>query len=353
MQLLKISNSIAAAEVKILSSTSSPPNLSTLVDVFYRQAGIWRAESFDARRPTTFEKIVVSSMRKTLPPSPARMRKIASLRDSAAAARSALAAVTRRMRPTRNLNASVFDLRDTEPNNVSHLLTSIIPYCLYCRKVAGPDVVFLFPKTGAPFRELLAAFDIHPVFFTGRVRARIVKVQAMRGLAVYELMNAFDCEGINFFQDIYKPFDFRGSVRVERLFIARRGPRAIRNQAEVESLVSRYGYQTVYMEDHSIRDQLSIGAQARHVISPHGAAMAFLLMSESIDSVIELMPPHVYNSVYPVSLHPRVRRYEQIIADYDLAIPQIGYDAVLQFKNAPFEVDLRQLEARLTSVLVH
>jgi capsular polysaccharide biosynthesis protein len=140
------------------------------------------------------------------------------------------------------------------------------------------------------------------------------------------------------------------SIGFERVFLARRGPRGLINQAEIEALVSRYGYKTVFMEDYSIHDQLSIGARAKHVVAVHGAAMSFLVMNQNIDSVIELLPPNVYHELFPVCLSPRVGRYEQIIPEFDQAVAHSGWQTIVRFKNARFSTDAKLLENCLSEM---
>ena len=104
------------------------------------------------------------------------------------------------------------------------------------------------------------------------------------------------------------------------------------------------------MEDFSIPDQISIGAHARHVVAIHGAAMAFLALNRGIDSLIELSPPHVYHSLYPLTLGSRVRKYFLVIQEFDERVIYSGWEAILYFKNRPFKVNLGLLERALTEV---
>jgi hypothetical protein len=200
-----------------------------------------------------------------------------------------------------------------------------------------------------PFRPLLDAFNIVSVSEDRKVRANAVKVRGARGLSVYDLPG-FDCPVITCVPDVYSNFDFSTAVKFERVFMARRGQRSLINHAEVESLVSSYGYKTVFMEDYSIADQLSIGAHARHVIALHGAAMSYLVLNKQIDSVIELFPAHVHHEYYPVCLGPRVKCYHQIVPDFDRAVMHSGWDAIFHCKAQAFSVDLELLKRLLSQI---
>lgn len=81
------------------------------------------------------------------------------------------------------------------------------------------------------------------------------------------------------------------SVRKKRLLVARRGPaRKIHNLEQIQALLSRYDFETVYLEGMSFRDQILLFLNAEFVISPHGAGLANLLFCEPGTKVIELMP---------------------------------------------------------------
>ena len=104
------------------------------------------------------------------------------------------------------------------------------------------------------------------------------------------------------------------------------------------------------MEDYSLRDQLSIGAHAKHVVAIHGAAMSFLILDNRIDLTIELLPANNYAAGFPVALGPRVRHYEQIIPNFDRKVQHVGWPAIMHFKNIPFSVDTSFLAKRLAYI---
>jgi len=86
---------------------------------------------------------------------------------------------------------------------------------------------------------------------------------------------------------------YRGvrSPRDRRLLVARKGPtRTIHNIEQVQTLLSRYDFKTVYLEGMSMREQILLFQSAEFIISPHGAGLANLLFCEPGTKVIELMP---------------------------------------------------------------
>jgi capsular polysaccharide biosynthesis protein len=60
-----------------------------------------------------------------------------------------------------------------------------------------------------------------------------------------------------------------------RLLVARRGPtRAIQNLDQVQDCLSRYGFETVYIEGMSLRDQILLFQSAAFIVGAHGAALS-------------------------------------------------------------------------------
>jgi glycosyltransferase involved in cell wall biosynthesis len=82
-----------------------------------------------------------------------------------------------------------------------------------------------------------------------------------------------------------------GIPRGRRLLVARKGPtRTIHNLEQVQAFLSRYDFETVYLEGMSMTDQILLFQSAEFIIGPHGAGLANLLFCEPGTRVIELMP---------------------------------------------------------------
>jgi len=319
------------------------------VTVHYFQSGSYLKLTIGVRPPTYFDKLVVACVQEILPALQMPSIRIESMRSAARYVYHTGLRLNGALRKPCVFDAPVLDLRNVEPNNVSHLLLDAIPYCLRARAAAGPDTVFLFRKIAPRFVEWLEVFDIVPRYEPRKVAANVVRLRGARGLAVFNLLDTFDCTAFSFFPDSYLPFDFSSSAGFDRIFLARRGPRSLLNHDEIERVAAAYDYRTVFMEDYSLRDQLSIGARARHVIALHGAAMSLLAVNRGIDSIIEILPPHNQPAFFPVALGPRVRRYEQMIPDFDPAVIH-SWPASVRFKDLPFSVDATLLARLLTEI---
>jgi Glycosyltransferase 61 len=342
----------APNRVEIISENDAPHMAPAPVTVHYVESRVSKTIVVEMKPPTYFDKIVVSIVHDVLPRLTSPQIALSSIRNAARFGYHVARDIETSIRSPRTFAGLVFDTRSWEPNNMSHLLLDLIPFSLYARNAAGRDVTVLFRKLGKRFCELLDLFGVVPVFERRRVEADVVKLRGTRGLAVYDLdlRNTFDCPGITIVPNVYAKLDFSSHVSFDKIFLARRGSRSLLNQTEVEETVAKFGYTTIFMEDYSLSDQLSIGTHAKHVVSIHGAAMSFLVMSKRIESIVELLPPNNYAAWFPVSLGSRVMHYEQIIPNFDQRVAHSGWAAIAGFKDQSFAVDTELLRRRLSVI---
>ena len=79
--------------------------------------------------------------------------------------------------------------------------------------------------------------------------------------------------------------------RNRRLLVARNwSTRKFHNIEQLQALLSRYDFETVYLEGMSTVDQILLFQSAEFIIGAHGAGLANLLFCEPGTKVIELMP---------------------------------------------------------------
>jgi capsular polysaccharide biosynthesis protein len=75
-----------------------------------------------------------------------------------------------------------------------------------------------------------------------------------------------------------------------RLYISRRlaTRRCIANEHEILPVLADYGFQTIVAEQLSWREQLRLAAEARYLVSNHGAGLTNMLMMPAGSSVLEI-----------------------------------------------------------------
>jgi capsular polysaccharide biosynthesis protein len=102
-----------------------------------------------------------------------------------------------------------------------------------------------------------------------------------------------------------------------RIYISRRktGIRGIMNEAELQSLLNRFDFQTHSFEEYPLARQAQLVRQAELIVAPHGAGLANLLFAQPGTQVIEIFPEQRNNPL----LFPRLSRalglhHQQVLA---------------------------------------
>jgi capsular polysaccharide biosynthesis protein len=239
------------------------------------------------------------------------------------------------------------DTRHCEPNNIAHLLLDIIPLCLLIRRALETDPVFIFGSLGRPFRELLSVFQIDPICSNRRASGRRVEAFASRELAQYRAIIP-ECPFIELLGSSYEGLlDDVPKTGSDKLFISRKGPRALINDHEVRKSLEAVGFRTAYFEEMSIREQISAVLSAKDVVCIHGAAMGYLALKRSFTQIVELLPPNVYHNLFPIAVGRNAKRYVQLSPKFDDDVQFSGWADILRHKQTPFAVDVGQLRSAM------
>jgi hypothetical protein len=136
-----------------------------------------------------------------------------------------------------------------------------------------------------------------------------------------------------------------------RLYISRQTAtnRRLINEADVLTILEKFGFRTVTLESLSVPEQALLLAQAEIVISPHGSGLTNLVFCSPGTKVIELFSPHyVYPCYWLISCLMELEYY------YLVGTTPIGfYLQQLLYPNPRLEdiwIDLEQLQAVLQLV---
>lgn len=210
-----------------------------------------------------------------------------------------------RRRRSFRYNRPVIDLRLHTPQNWAHFLNNHLPISFHVAKgldLGLDEFALLLPKK-TPNYILAAAslfgFQIltndaelegeNIVFkakpWTGIRPVRAQWVQDSRTQSV--LLSAFST----------------GAPLPRRVFLPRRDTRKLENQAEIEALLGKLGFETIYPESLSPIDQFRLFHEAEMIVAIHGASLAPLLYrhpNSRLRQVIELLPCGHMTDVYRV-----------------------------------------------------
>jgi len=134
------------------------------------------------------------------------------------------------------------------------------------------------------------------------------------------------------------------ALRNRRLLVARKGPtRTIQNLEQVQDFLSRYGFETVYLEGMSTRDQILMFQSAEFIVAPHGAGLANLLFCEPGTKVIELTPAAEMRPFFWV-----ISEKLELVHGLQFCATVVGRD----FQSS-IVVDIRKLQALFRMVDAH
>jgi len=135
--------------------------------------------------------------------------------------------------------------------------------------------------------------------------------------------------------------------RNRRLLVARSTPtRKIHNLEQVQAFLSRYDFETVYLEGMSTRDQILLFQSAEFIIGPHGAGLANLLFCEPGTKVIELSPIAEFRPFFWMIS-------QKLDLVHGLQFCPIVPNGEFQGFQSPFVVDIDKLQALMLMVDAH
>ena len=179
----------------------------------------------------------------------------------------------------------LLDTRYETDKNIAHILKNVSPALRAVQHLAPhiPKVTVILRQRAPELAKTAYEYLGAEVLCTDReVTGRIIQGRTGKDGA-YE----------NYYQDWYGNLTFPGLIQdtPSRIFIGRKGARAIQNEADLEPLLQRYGFHKFYYEDIPLAQQWSLTKNAEVVIAAHGAAMASLMLNRQGVKVIELFHP--------------------------------------------------------------
>jgi len=175
----------------------------------------------------------------------------------------------------------LFDARYDTSANIAHVLQSQVGVALTGLASLGmetnySDVVFIIRSDTPPFavqlfetlgfRTITSSYDS----YQGNTLRMQPETFPILALASKALLKHAQLLGI-----LDKTKGKEGSV-----FVSRRSRRGLSNLGEIESLLAKEDFRTVYPEDLKIEDQIRVIAEAKCIFGIHGAALGFQLFRD-------------------------------------------------------------------------
>jgi len=106
----------------------------------------------------------------------------------------------------------------------------------------------------------------------------------------------------------------------ERIYISRaraRGRQVI-NEDEVINVLNNWGFQTVFLEEMSVLQQVALFANAKVIVCPHGSSLTNLVFCSPKTKIIELFSPHYIRTDYWIlSQQLQLQHYYSVGQSFD------------------------------------
>jgi len=181
----------------------------------------------------------------------------------------------------------LYDCRFETDKNIAHILAWTLAPALAARKIL-PDLKVILGANPSPMMTAVCELLELPTICTNRnLYGKIVSIPSGgRYEAQYpSLFGSLDFAGFN-------------QQTPERVFIARKGPRRLLNEQEIEEVLREYGFQKFYYEDIPVSEQWSVTRNARCIVALHGAALSSLVFNHQAVKLIELFHPGYVVDMY-------------------------------------------------------
>lgn len=273
------------------------------------------------------------------------------------ATRGGLRALRHRLRRDRaptGIVGPMIDMRGDAPDNFSHALMGHIPLCAVARKTLDQDVTVVLPHAiPGHIRRAFALCGFTTIATDQAVPGSVCRVENSSG----DIMKQAAVPLLRETAARLHAAAAGGAPPLPRkAFVARRGGRAIGNQAEIEAVLHPRGFVTVYAEDLAVADQFRLYQEATHVAGVHGAGLApIVYRSPERPSLklLEILPAAHMTNYHRFPIHQIGGRYVAVRGRITAADAAAAYrfgDLYAANSLAPFEVDPATITAALETI---
>lgn len=133
-----------------------------------------------------------------------------------------------------------------------------------------------------------------------------------------------------------------------RIYISRSDPkkntaRKVANETELTAMLAKYGFKTVYMENFSFLEQVSISNFAEFIVAPHGAGITNVMFARAKSHLIEMVSSEYGKTCFAHMCDKMNIAYDRI------ECPAINNGKVSVLQD--ITVDVANLEKKLTEIL--
>lgn len=200
---------------------------------------------------------------------------------------------------------AVLDLRLQSPENWAHAFTNQLPIALMAREQllkhhVENSVVLLPEKISSKIEKLFTACDFQVVRTNSPVYGKIcqLNVAPWLGIRGTRVDTVDRCLPRAFFTNEVTPEQSLG----EKVYLSRKDTRKLKNETEIWAILEKLGYRRLYLEEHSLSEQIATVTFAKDIIAVHGASLGPLILRRALNrdhfSLIEIFSPAHVTNVY-------------------------------------------------------
>jgi len=263
----------------------------------------------------------------------------------------------RRIKPVSNKvielsEKSVFiDLRVNSPANVSHAIMIHLPITILVQKffadeLLNKELVLILPKNiPQHISEMFEALGYNYVATNSPILGLQIKFEASSWAVCRGELSSILSSGIrsdNFINKIQS----LSKKTAKKLFISRKSGRVLKNESEIEGVLTSLGYQKIYMEEYSILEQVAMVSHADSIVAIHGAALGLLSFRAVFNlppiQLLELFPASHMTNVYRVLAHQLGGKWTGVRGKLSKEIIEFLYDAkpgdIRKYSQSDFEI---------------
>lgn len=126
-------------------------------------------------------------------------------------------------------------------------------------------------------------------------------------------------------------------IKGRKIYIQRKAPfgRTFSNDADLQPLLERFGYEAVILENLSVKDQVRVVSEAEYVIGGHGAGLSFVVFCHPGTKLIEIT----------ARKNSEIRHYYHMATS--MGYRYLRFQDVVDTGNDTWNVDLQVLERTL------
>ncbi|HEX5966407.1 MAG TPA: glycosyltransferase family 61 protein [Pyrinomonadaceae bacterium] len=250
------------------------------------------------------------------------------------------------LRRRRKIEREALWITDYWSTGYFHWLTDVLTRLFVVRDRVR-DLLLVLPgkyETLEVVKSSLKAFGVVNVDFIGP--DEFVEFRSLVMPSHTAPSGNFKVEAIRGVRDVLLSAYGDASDSNERIYISRRRApkRQIVNEDEVTSVLSRFGFETIYAEELSFAQQVQLCSRARYIVSNHGAGLTNMLFMQEGGSVLELRHETdcINNCYFTLSSALDFKYfYQTCVAQDTTADPHVAH----------LIVDPEQLEKNLTLLL--